>query len=540
MTHLVSTISLKLPLLLAQAPGATGQQLFPNLGPDLLNLLKAIGLFILGLIVAYIVKGLVRGLLKRTDIDNRIASWISGGRGDSIPIENWIANLFFWIIVLFAVVAFLNALQLDAVSAPLNALLNQITSFIPQIIGAILLIAIAWIVATVVKLVVTRVLGALNIDERLGQQTGGTSEFSLSDTIGNALYWFIFLLFLPAILSTLQLQGTLGPVQSLLDDILAILPNILAAILIAAVGWLVAQIVRRLTTNLLSATGIDRVGEKFGFSGTAGRQSLSWLIGTIVYVLVLIPVAIAALNALQIQAISAPAIDMLNQVLNLLPKLFAAGVVLAIAYIIGRYVAEFVTDILTGIGFNNLFQWLGISTPPTPPTPPQPTDTLPNETEQPTILQTEPVVGTKTPSEIVGVIASIGIVLIAFLTAVDILQIQALTVVVSVILAIAAQVLIGLIIFAVGLYLANLAYKLIASSDSYQARFLAQAARIAIIALASAMALNQMGVAPNLVNLAFGLLVGGIAVAIALAFGLGGREVANEQLRSWVNSFKNR
>ena len=55
-----------------------------------------------------------------------------------------------------------------------------------------------------------------------------------------------------------------------------------------------------------------------------------------------------------------------------------------------------------------------------------------------------------------------------------------------------------------------------------------------------ALALTEMGVAPNIVNLAFGLILGGIAVAIALAFGLGGREVAQEQLRSWVSSFKNR
>jgi hypothetical protein len=538
MTHLVSMISLNLPLWLAQAPGTFNQQFF-NLG-DVWNLLKAIGIFILGLIVAWIAKAIVKGALKRTSIDNRIAAWISGGDGESIPIESWIANLVFWLIVLFAIVAFLNALQLEAVSAPLNSLLNQITSFLPQILGAALLLGIAWLVATVVKLVVTRVLRAVNIDERLGQQTEEPSEFSLSDTLGNVLYWFIFLLFLPAILSTLQLQGTLGPVQNLLNDILAILPNILAAILIGAVGWFIAQLVRRLTTNLLSATGINRVGEKFGFSGTAGRQSLSWLLGTVVYVLILIPVAIAALNALQIQAISAPAINMLNQVLNLIPRLFAAAVVLAIGYIIGRFIAEFVTDLLSGMGFNNLFQWLGISAPPPTPTPSQPTDTISGTTEQPTILQTEPVIGTKTPSQIVGIIAWIAIVLIAFLTAVDILQIAALTGVVSVILAIAGQVLIGLIIFAVGLYLANVAYKLIASSDSYQARFLAQAARVAIIIFASAMALDRMGVAPSIVNLAFGLLLGAIAVAIALAFGLGGREVANEQLRSWVNSFKNK
>jgi hypothetical protein len=52
------------------------------------------------------------------------------------------------------------------------------------------------------------------------------------------------------------------------------------------------------------------------------------------------------------------------------------------------------------------------------------------------------------------------------------------------------------------------------------------------------MALQQLGIAPDIINLAFGLLLGGIAVAIALAFGLGGRDIAAEQIREWLNSFK--
>jgi hypothetical protein len=524
---------LNLPCLIAQANSGGIEPIWSNLGIDLLNLAKAIGIFILGWIVAFLVKNLIKGLLSKTNIDNRLASWISGQPGESIPIENWIANLFYWLIVLFAVVGFLNALQLNAVSTPLNALLNEVTSFIPKIIGAAFLLGIAWVVATIVKLLVTRGLGALDLEERLGQETGDTSDFYFTDTIGNALYWFIFLLFLPSVLSTLDLEGTLEPVQSLLNEILAMLPNILAAVLIGAVGWLIAQIVRRLVTNLLSATGIDRVGAKFGLSGTGGQQSLSWIIGTVVFVLILIPTAISALNALEIAAIAEPATNMLNQVLNLLPKLFAASVILALAYIAGQYISEFVTNILTGIGFNNLLRWLGISTLRRTPSKTSPTE----GTEQPTVLQTDESIGSKTPSELIGIIVLVAIMLVASLTAVDILGIPALEDVVRVILAIAARVLVALIIFAVGLYFANLAYNLIASSDTNQSNFLAQAARISIIILVSTMALNQMGVAPNIVTLAFGLLLGGVAVAIALAFGLGGREVAKEQLRSWINSF---
>ena len=128
--------------------------------------------------------------------------------------------------------------------------------------------------------------------------------------------------------------------------------------------------------------------------------------------------------------------------------------------------------------------------------------------------------------------------LVAALTAVDILQIEALKQVVGVVLLLAGQVIIGLVVFAIGLYLANLAFNLITSSGTRQSQILGQVARIAIITLISAMALQQMGIAANIVNLAFGLLLGGIAVAIALAFGLGGRDVAGEQVREWLDSFK--
>ncbi len=95
-------------------------------------------------------------------------------------------------------------------------------------------------------------------------------------------------------------------------------------------------------------------------------------------------------------------------------------------------------------------------------------------------------------------------------------------------------------IFAIGLFLANLAFNIITSSGDRQAQILGQVARIAIITLVSAMALQQIGVASDIVNLAFGLLLGAIAVAIALAFGLGGRDIAREQVQEWLNSFKGR
>ena len=67
---------------------------------------------------------------------------------------------------------------------------------------------------------------------------------------------------------------------------------------------------------------------------------------------------------------------------------------------------------------------------------------------------------------------------------------------------------------------------------------LALVARIGIIVLSLAMALTTMGLADSIVALAFGLPLVGVALAIGLAFGLGGRETAVRQLEQWQVSMK--
>ncbi|MDJ0597852.1 MAG: mechanosensitive ion channel [Crocosphaera sp.] len=507
---------------LAQETPIVDPSLVNQLFSDGWTLLQGLLILLVGWIIASIVRSVVTKILNSTEIDNQIANWIAGedASSTSIPIEKWLSDFAYWIIILFAVVAFLNTLKLEAVYQPLNALLGEITSFLPKLLGAGILSAIAWLLATLSKMLITRVLGSFNLEQRLGE---GSEEISVAQTIGNAVYWFIFLLFLPSILSTLNLEGTLVPVQGLLDEILAIIPNILGAVIIAAVGWVVAKIVQRVVSSLLATTPINQLGEKFGLSSDPSGNSLSNIIGTVVNVLILIPVAITALDALQIQAISEPATEMLNQVLTLLPKLFAATLVLGLAYVGGQYLSDMVTNVLSTVGFNNIFQWLGIAqTPKTPET----------ATEETSTTQT------RTPSQIAGMVVLVAVMLIASLTAVDILEIEALRAVVGTLLAIAGQVLVGLAVLALGLYLANLCFNLITNSGTRQAKFLGHTARISILIFVVAMALQQMGIAPNIVNLAFGLLVGGIAAAIALAFGLGGREVAAEQLREWLTKIK--
>jgi hypothetical protein len=174
---------------------------------------------------------------------------------------------------------------------------------------------------------------------------------------------------------------------------------------------------------------------------------------------------------------------------------------------VGRVVAGLVTNLLAGVGFNMVLARLGVGS--------------------------EPEEGQQTPSQIAGHLVMVAIMLFATIEALDILGFAVLSGLVAQFLVFVGHVLLGLVIFAVGLFLANLAAKTVNASTASQAPMLAVAARVSILILAGAMALRQMGLANEIITLAFGLLLGAIAVAGAIAFGIGGRDLAAETLSDW-------
>jgi Conserved TM helix len=508
--------------------------LSPN--SPVMSTIVAVATLVIGWAIALIAGSTAGKLLKRTDVDNRLAQWVSSNiSGTATPTrqiqsEKWVARIVFWLIMAFVLVAFLQVLGLTTVAAPITKLLEQLTTYSLKIGAALILLAIAWLLATISKSLVKQAFQSFGLEERLNEQMGvGENRVNLSETLATALYWLIFLLFLPLILEALDLKQTLAPVQDLIGQFLGALPRIIKAIAIGGIGWLIAVVVRQLVTNLLSATGIDSLGSRFGLSETAGTSAPSGVIGTIVYALILIPVAVSVLESLELKAVSAPASQMLQQALTTLPQIFMGIAIVAIAYLIGQFVNQITTNILTGLGFNGILPVLGL--PPIART---------AESDLESVELEGSASETRTPSEIVGIIAFVAIVLFGAITATNVLGIPALTSLLRSILDTSGQILGGLIVFAIGLYLANLAFNLVNSTGTRQSRILGHTARICIIAFSGALGLRQMGIATDIVALAFGLLLGAIAVAIAIAFGLGGRDIAAEQIREWLATFKER
>ncbi|MFH1736182.1 MAG: mechanosensitive ion channel [bacterium] len=406
--------------------------------------------------------------------------------------------------MIFVLMAFFQMLGITLAADPFSKLLVQIFQFGPNLFGAALLFLIAWLLGTVIRLIVKKLLLAAKFDERLSEKVEleGKPSISLTTTISDAVYWLVFLLFLPAILDALNLYGLLEPVQVMLHNFLGFLPNLLAALLIGFIGWFVARLVQRIVTNIIAAAGGDKFCERIGLA------PLSKIIGLIVYILILIPVMIAALNTLELDAVTMPASNMLNMIFTAIPPIFAAVVMIFITYIVGRIAAGFITELLKKIGFDTVLMRIGIG------------------------KQLE--AGKLSPSEIVGYIALVAIMLLASFEAASMLGFHTLSELMAEFTVFGGRILLGLVIFGLSLYLANVASKAIKTGGSPQADFLALLARISIILLAGAIALQHMGIATEIISLAFGLIVGSIAVAAALAFGIGGRDFAARKLQEWT------
>ncbi len=490
-------------------------QMWQTIGGYIPNLIGAILILFLGWLLALIVAAAVRAILKRTSFDNKIAASMGFGTEEApVNVEGAVSKGAYWLIMLFAFIAFFDALGLTIVTAPLNALLGAIVGFGSNLLAAAVLAVVAWAVAAGVRFIATKLLGATTLDDKLGKQAGviEEGETPLSEVIGNILYWFIWLLFLPAILGALNMRGLLDPIEQMVAIVLAFLPNLFAASLLILVGWVIARLVAKVVTNLAAAAGADKLGERVGLTTAEGGRSLSDILGLIVYVLILIPAIIAGLGALQIAAISDPATEMLATVLNAVPSLFWAAVILAITYVIAKLVSELVVALLTGIGFNKILGMVGIGA--------------------------EPKEGQWTPAQVVGYLVLVGLMLLAAIEAAEVVGFTAVAVIITGFFAFALQVLLALVILWLGLFLANVAYKAVLGAAGAHAKLLAEAARVAIIIFAAALALREAGIGDEIVNMAFGISLLAVALAVGLAFGLGSREIAGREVEGILTKIR--
>ena len=463
-------------------------------------ILSAIAILLIGWIVALILAAAVKKVLQKLGTNQKLSS-TTGHRSN---VESILSRVIFWLVMIVAVVGALNVLNLTSVSGPFSNMLQQFLLFIPQLLAAIVVGFIGWIVANLVKVGLQKLLDRTQLDEKLSADVGVSP---ISQNISDIVYWLILLLFLPIVLSILGLNGLLFPIQNMLNDVVSFLPNIFIAGVIVFVGYILAKIVRGIVEGLIRSLNLQQQAQKIGLFKSS---NLPQVLGSFIFAIIIITSLIIAFEALGIDAISQPATAMLYEIMNAIPHIIAAGLILIMAYVVSRFVANLVVEVVAGTGVDEI----------------------------PAKLDVQRFLGTTKVSCIVGYLIVFFTMLFAVSEAANRLGFEQVSGLISMFIHFGANILLGAVIFMVGFWLANLVANVIGRGEYNSSRWLANLVRILIMGLVVAMGLRAMGIADSIVNLAFGLTLGAVAVAFAIAFGLGGRQPAERVLTNLIDKAK--
>jgi hypothetical protein len=390
----------------------------------------------------------------------------------------------------------------------------------PKILIAVLIIIATWIVARAVKWALQKTVDKSPTLQRHHHGAPGESVGHQLGTIAQLIVWLVGIM---AALQFLGIGQILAPINTLTLQIFGFLPKLLGAGLIFFIGLIVARIVRKIVETTLNVANVDGLLARAGIGDNARndpatasaparspttRATLAKAAGILVFALIIIPVAIAALQVLGIDAISIPAINMLNEILAAIPRVLTAALWLGVAFIAGRFLKTIIEGILPPTGFDQAIKSTGV---------------LP---------------ATTTPSKIVANVAFVAIILTAAIEAAQQLGGGTIAVFLAQVTELGGKVIFGTLIIVAGVLLSRVISGLVGSSTG-DGGYAQTIVRYAIIALFTAIGLTFMGLADAIVMMAFGLILGSAAVATALAFGLGGRDAAGKFLERYADRAAN-
>lgn len=380
----------------------------------------------------------------------------------------------------------------------LTNLLNSILGGIGSIVAAILILVVAFVAAAIVKALVLKLIDKTKLKDILAKVDTEGKPGSAKEFIGKLVYLLVFLLFVPGIFSALGLGSVMAPISNILNTIWGYVPNIVAAVIVLVVGNLIAKMVRQLLVPVFDKLNINKLQEKAGIE-VKGADRLSNTLAYIVYVLILIPTVIMALTVLNITVISTPAVSMLNTVISFIPNIVVGLVIIVIGCMIGKLAGQIVTRLIASAGLDAKLQGLL------------------DDKNQKFIL-----------SKVTGGIVYAVIVIFFVVEGLNVLKLDVLTHIGGVIIAYMPAVLAAVLILAATLIVSSMAEKALRKNglNTY-----AVVVKVAIIVVGVFMILSQLGIAAEIVNSAFVLIVAALAVAFAIAFGVGGKEFAAKALK---------
>ena len=547
------------------------QEVWKSTYPHLPGLAAALGILIGGWILAWIIHKVIFAALTRTTVDDKLAELLGIEiKEDEHRIERIISRTFYYVMLAFVFVAFFDRLKIDAVTKPVLTALDGLTAAVPNLLKAVVIGFVGFVAATLVRKLILLVLDKTGLVAKMEKLTGDDAkpaapttekktdkkkkkkkrdlaEAPLATTVADVAYWFIIVVTAIPVLEALKIGALASPLSNALATVTVYLPRIVAALVLLVVGYVLARIVRSVVAGVFDKVGIDRAVGRLGFAKVMRGQSLGRILGTIAMAFVLLNFAISAVGRLDIKEISVPLGLMLEQVYGFLPKLLVGAVLMAIAVVIARIAGNVVARLLAAMGFNSLMAHIGVFK--------QSVESRKQEDESKKLVEqrrrgeSEEAEGDEaddllaesgseglnTPSDVAGVVVAAIIVLLFLKQALGTMGLEGLAAMLGTLIGFLPNVLVAAVLLGAGMWAGSWAHRrvdeLTKSADDRLLKALGSVAHVGIVAFAAMMAAQQLGVGRQLIGIAFALVLGAICLALALAFGLGGREVAHKILQ---------
>ncbi len=383
----------------------------------------------------------------------------------------------------------------------MEGMISSITNMLGPVASGKLGHALIGLLILIVGLFIVKFIAG--IFRKLLGRVGFLQKHELTQPIASLIKAILTIFVLMAVLQHFGLTDVLDPLKDMVTKFTAAIPNIIGAGVIGYAGWVIAKIVSGLVgaglgkvdENIAERTGNENIQvSKFGSAFTFGA--------------ILLPIVVTALGVLNIPAISEPASAMIEKLMAAVPNIIGAAIILLVAYFVAKFVVFMLSGLLDGMNINDMPEKIGMQT-------------LFNDDF--------------TPTKLIGGAIMFFSMLTASTAAVNVLGIEVISTIFAKVLEFGGGILIGGLILIIGNVLSTIAYNKLTESGSGG---LASIARIAILGLVLAMGLKAMGLADNIVNMAFGFTLGAVAIAAALAFGLGGRDAAKTVADKWAKKVK--
>jgi hypothetical protein len=551
------------------------QDIIKLLSGNVARLAEALGVLVGGWIIALMLRRATFAAMTRTTIDNKLATLL-GFKLEENRLERVVARTVYYATMAMVLVAFFHVMRIDAVTTPLITMLNSIAKAVPSLMKAAVLAFCGFVAATALRRVIIFVLGRAGFDRYLqrfadepaaaakadapsgdddepaapparkkGKKDAAREQAreqpSVARTMGDVVYWFVLTVTAIPVFEALEIGALARPLSSALETITTYLPKVGAAVVLMIIGFVLSRAVRTVVAGVLGRIGIDRLIDRLGVSKALRGHALSGMVGTAAMGFVLLHFTISAVGRLQIDEISAPLGQVLHQIYSFLPRLLVGSLLMTIGVLVSRVVGNIGGKFLAAMGYNTLLAHIGLYKESAADARAQ--DEAARAELQQARDATEDAAGpdllappgkTRTPADVAGMSIGVVVVLLFLRQVLSVMQLEGMAQLVDGLLQFLPHLLVALVVMGAGMWAGRWANTRIdevtANSPDAPMRTLGPVVRGVITTLSVMVALQQLGVARQLIAIAFAAVLGAICLALALAFGLGGREVANKIL----------